>query len=67
MDEFIFDKSTSSRISNDKKINKNFFNDINNKYKIKNNFTNEEDTINKNQKDFITTLKKFPKINISFP
>lgn len=68
LDEFIFDKSTTSRISNDKKINKNFFKDINNKYKIKHNFTNdEEETNNKNQKDFIKSLKKFPKINISFP
>ena len=68
LDEFIYDKSTSTRINNDKKINKNFFKDINERYLI-NNYSskNNEELNNKNEKDFIKTLKKFPKINLSFP
>ena len=68
LDEFIYEKSTTSRINNDKKINKNFFKDINKRYLINfNSSKNNEESFNKKGKDFIKTLKKFPKINLSFP
>ena len=60
LDEFIYDKSTTSRINNDKKINKNFFKDINSS-------KDNDESLHQNQKDFIKTLKKFPKINLTFP
>ena len=68
IEDYIYEKSTSSRLKNDKKITKNFFRDINNRYIIKNRQeTDDEEKAKKNPKDFIKTLKKFPKINISFP
>ena len=68
IEDYIYEKSTSSRLKNDKKITKNFFRDINNRYFIKNSpETDDEEKAKKNPKEFIKTLKKFPKINISFP
>ena len=58
IDDYIYDKSTTSRLSNDNKISKNFFKDIN---------KDNEEINNDIIKEFAETFTKLPKIKLNFP
>ena len=65
LDEFIFNKSKSSRINNDNKINKNFFKELNDMYLMSDSSKMDNDESSyKDQNDFLKNLKKFPKISL---
>ena len=66
-DDYFFDKSTSTRINNENKINKNNINSYK-RYNTENNFVKEkENKIQENKSNFLKTFKKFPKIHLNFP
>ena len=58
-DDYIFDKSTSSRMNTDNRLNKNKFNTEDNKDK--------ENKISDKKMHFLKTFIKFPKIKLNFP